>query len=117
MGFHTISLIATEVLARRKAIDHESVDKCSMGLNTLVHSFLFLWTMVGAVWLLHDYDECIDGKIYTDYFMGFIIASAILIAYYGIFFIFTLCLCCIVTVSCYGSWRIGKFTRDYEEII
>ena len=109
-------MIATEFLAGKDSLSHESADRFYLGLNTLVHSFLFLWTLVGIVWFLDDPEECIDGKVHTDYYMGFLIGCSILLMYYGILAIFSLCMCCIVSISCYGSWRIGRFTKDYEDI-
>ena len=113
---HALLMITTEFFARKSSLDRLGEDRYNLGMNTLIHSFLFLWTLVGVVWLLDDPEECIDGKIHKDYFIGFLIGCSILLMYYGILAIFSICMCCIILVSCYGSSRLVRFTKEYEEI-
>ena len=103
LAFHSLFLLSTEVLTigfRQKP----GVGSVYFAINTLVHSFLFLWMLVGVVWTYNDSSECKN-----DYYEGWLLATIIFGVYFGIFALIFLGLIVITCVTCVGSWHISYY--------
>jgi hypothetical protein len=114
--FHLVFLIACEILSSGLNDAKSFLSRSYLGINSLFHSFLFIWNLVGTVWLTHDLNECYDGNNYIDFYEGFLMCLVIQAIYYGFLLIFSLCLACIICTTCYGSSQIMKFTTEYDTI-
>ena len=60
--------------------------------------------LVGAVWAFNDADQCRD-----DFPKGWMLSVAILLVYFGIISLVLLGMCCIVCITCFGSWHISSY--------
>ena len=103
LGFHSLFLLVTEILAsgfRQKP----GIGSVSFAVNTLVHSFLFLWMLVGLVWTYNDSSECKD-----DYYEGWMLATVIFACYFGVFALIFIGLVFITLITCIGSWHISSY--------
>jgi hypothetical protein len=109
MAFHALFLLATEILAvgfRQKP----GIGSVSFAVNTLVHSFLFLWMLVGMVWTYNDSSECKD-----DFYEGWMLASIIFMVYFGVFALIFVGLVLITLITCLGSWHISSYMQKEVE--
>ena len=52
-------------------------------VNYLCGIFAVVWTVLGSLWLFED-GTCEDGKVYLEFFWGWLLTLIILIYYYGL---------------------------------
>lgn len=93
-----------------KFVDEESFNAFQTTINTIIQCLYFLWMLLGAVWIYDDYENCRD-----EFYEGWMVTVIILIVYFGIIATILLGLCCVICVTCVGSWHIAAFMENDEE--
>ncbi|CAG9324674.1 unnamed protein product [Blepharisma stoltei] len=107
--FHVIFLILVEAVA--KTIQKRSgAGSFYIALNSMLHSFIFLWILVGIVWIYDDYDECQD-----DFPEGHAFTLFVVFLYLGILAGIVLAFLLLTCVVCFGSWQISRFTKEIKD--
>lgn len=94
-GFHSVFLFSMRIIP-------EKFSGFTIGINTLTLSFIFLWILVGTVWVIHD-DKCED-----DFKAGYELVLLIAIAYASLIAIVLTIFLGVTCIICGGAFHINR---------
>ena len=72
--------------------------------------------LTGSVWLLDDFKDCAEGKLYADFYVGFMVVMVTLLIYYTILASVFLLIFCVIIIACYGRMKILRANQEYLEV-
>lgn len=102
LGFHCIFLVLGGMLG-------EKISGTIIAINTVTLSFMFLWMLLGGVWILHDTD------CHEEFPEGYYLVNAIIALYFGVIGITLLMLLGVVCLVCVGAIYINQMIDTDKE--
>lgn len=114
-SFHIIVLLISEIILRACPVS-TCLSRLYNFINSLVHSFVFVWMLTGSVWLIDDFKDCEEGRIYLDFYVGFMVMMVTLLIYYTLLASVFILIFCVTAIACYGRMKILQHTQEYSEV-
>jgi len=104
LGFHSVFLLCAELLADRTS---PGFGAAYIAINSILQSFLFLWMLMGTVWVFDEPNSCRE-----DFEEGYLVTVVMLSIYYGLLGLLLLSCVLLFCVTCFGSWRILNLIKE-----
>lgn len=103
LGLHGVFLVTCELLCTKL---RQRLEGCYIGVNSLVVALVFMWMLIGTVWVFYDTEEC--EKSFEE---GYLFSLVVLCIFYGLISNLLVLFLVLTCVTCWGSLKIDKFVK------